>query len=98
SDQGRARSVHRGAHRRARAPARRPPALGAAAGEMAFVFDATGRIDAAAIARATAAALADEGVEITRQPFATGLARPSLEIAGQVAAGRLNAADVRRKP
>ncbi|PYO26243.1 MAG: hypothetical protein DMD85_00740 [Candidatus Rokuibacteriota bacterium] len=32
SDQGRARSVHRGAHRRARAPARRPPALGAAAG------------------------------------------------------------------
>jgi len=66
--------------------------------EMAFVFDATGRVDAAAIARATAAALADEGVEITRQPFSTGLARRALEIAGEVAAGRLNAADVSRKP
>ena len=66
--------------------------------EMAFVFDATGRVDAAAIARATAGALADEGVEITRQPFATGLARRALEIAGEVAAGRLNAADVSRKP
>ena len=65
---------------------------------MAFVFDATGRADAAAIARATAAALADEAIDIIRQPFGTGLARRALEIAGEVAAGRLNAADVSRKP
>ncbi|HEY3097482.1 MAG TPA: hypothetical protein VGL14_01140 [Methylomirabilota bacterium] len=66
--------------------------------EMAFVFDAIGRADAAAVAHATAAALADEGADITRQPFATGLARRALEIAGEVAAGRLKAADVSRKP
>jgi len=66
--------------------------------EMAFVFDATGRPEPAAIARATAAALADESRDVTRQAFATGLARRALEIAGEVAAGRLRAADVSRKP
>ncbi|HEV8583876.1 MAG TPA: hypothetical protein VGT02_02795 [Methylomirabilota bacterium] len=66
--------------------------------EMGFVFDATGRPEPAAIARAAAAALADETRDAARQPFATGLARRSLEIAGEVAAGRLKAADVSRKP
>ena len=32
------------------------------------------------------------------EPFATGMARRALEIAGEVAAGRLRAADVSRKP
>jgi len=66
--------------------------------EMAFVFDATGRPEPGAIARAAAAALADESRDVTRQAFATGLARRALEIAGEVAAGRLRAADVSRKP
>jgi hypothetical protein len=66
--------------------------------EMAFVFDATRRPEPAAIARAAAAALADETRDVARQPFATGLARRALDIAGEVAAGRLRAADVSRKP
>ena len=66
--------------------------------EMAFVFDATERPEPARIARAAAAALADETRDIGRQAFATGLARRALDIAGEVAAGRLRAADVSRKP
>jgi len=66
--------------------------------EMAFVFEATRRPEPAGIARAAAAALADETREAAHQPFATGLARRALEIAGEVAAGRLRAADVSRKP
>jgi len=66
--------------------------------EMAFVFDATARPEPAGLARAAAAALADETREVAHQPFATGLARRALEIAGEVAAGRLRAADVSRKP
>ena len=66
--------------------------------EMAFVFDATGRPEPAAIARASAAALADETRDVARQPLAAGLARRALDIAGEVAAGRLRAADVSRKP
>jgi hypothetical protein len=66
--------------------------------DMAFVFDATGRPAPAAIARATAAALADDTRDVVRQPFASGLARRALDIAGEVAAGRLRAADVSRKP
>src|SRR5262249_22381675 len=41
--------------------------------DMAYVFDATGRPEPAAIARAAAAALADEGGDVTPQPFAVGL-------------------------
>jgi hypothetical protein len=66
--------------------------------EMAFVFDTAGRAETAAVARAAAAGLADEARDVTAQPFATGLARRALEIAGEVAAGRLRAADVSRKP
>jgi hypothetical protein len=66
--------------------------------EMAFVFEATGRAEPAALARAAAAALADPTRDVARQPFALGLAQRALEIAGEVAAGRLRAADVSRKP
>jgi hypothetical protein len=66
--------------------------------EMAFVFDATERPEPARLARAAAAALADEARDVARQPFAVGLARRALDIAGEVAAGRLRAADVSRKP
>src|SRR5438445_561863 len=57
-----------------------------------------GQAGAGPVARAAAAALADESRDVTRQAFATGLARRALEIAGEVAAGRLRAADVSRKP
>jgi hypothetical protein len=65
--------------------------------EMALVFDATGRAEPAAIARAAAAQLADPGADARRQPFAQGLARRALEIAGEVASGRIKASDVSRK-
>jgi hypothetical protein len=45
-----------------------------------------------------AAALADETRDITRDRFAGALARRALEVAGEVAAGRLSAAEVTRKP
>jgi hypothetical protein len=66
--------------------------------EMALVFDATGRADLGALARAAAAALADTDADARRHPFARALARRALELAGEVASGRLSAADVSRKP
>ena len=66
--------------------------------EMAFVFRATGRADAAAMAETAAAALADEARAVTFQPFARALARRGLEIASEVALGRISAAEVSRKP
>jgi hypothetical protein len=66
--------------------------------EMADVFSATDRAEVAAIARAAAADLRDDTRPIASQTFATALARRGLEIAGEVAAGRLKAADVSRKP
>jgi hypothetical protein len=67
-------------------------------GEMAHVFAATGRAEPAAIAAAAAATLADESRDVTRDPFARGLALRALEVAGEVAAGRLSAAEASRKP
>jgi hypothetical protein len=67
-------------------------------GEMALVFEADGTEEAAAIARATAAELAELAREVRRQPFARGLARRALEIASEVALGRLSAAEVSRRP
>jgi hypothetical protein len=67
-------------------------------GEMALVFEAEGTDEAAAIARAAAAGLAELGRAARQQPFARGLARRTLEIASEVALGRLSAADVRRRP
>ncbi len=66
--------------------------------EMALVFDATGRAEPAALARAAAAELADPAADARRHPFAQALARRALELAGEVASGRLSAADVSRKP
>lgn len=66
--------------------------------EMAFVFRATGRPEPASVAAAAAAALADEQRAVTLQPFVRSLARRGLEIASEVALGRIPAAEVSRKP
>jgi hypothetical protein len=65
---------------------------------MAFIFRATGRPEQAALAESAATALADESREIAYQPFARALARRAIEIAGEVALGKIPAADVSRKP
>jgi hypothetical protein len=65
---------------------------------MAFVFAVTDRPQAAAIAAASAAALRDRTRDVRRQPFAAALVRRGLELAGEVASGRLSAADVSRRP
>ncbi|HTD25591.1 MAG TPA: hypothetical protein VK649_01385 [Candidatus Elarobacter sp.] len=65
--------------------------------EMALVFDATGRADLGALARAAAAALGDPDSDPRRHPFARALAQRALELAAEVASGRLKAADVSRK-
>ena len=64
--------------------------------EMSRVFDATGRAELGAIAGAAAATLADAEADSRRQPFAQGLARRGLEIAGEVTSGRIKASDVSR--
>ena len=66
--------------------------------EMAFVFAVTDRPEPATIAAASASALRDAGVDVRRQPFPAALVRRGIELAGEVAAGRLSAADVSRRP
>jgi hypothetical protein len=66
--------------------------------EMSSIFSATGRPEPAAIADAAAAAFADPDRDPRHHPLARILARRSLEIAGEVALGRIKAADVSRKP
>jgi hypothetical protein len=66
--------------------------------EMALVFRSIDRADHASVAEAAAAALADVERDVLRQPFARTLARRALEVAGEVALGRVKAADVSRKP
>ncbi|OGL17250.1 MAG: hypothetical protein A3F92_06775 [Candidatus Rokubacteria bacterium RIFCSPLOWO2_12_FULL_71_22] len=66
--------------------------------EMALVFDAAGRPESAALARAAAAGLAAPDAAPARHPLARGLARRALDLATEVAAGRIPAADVRRTP
>jgi hypothetical protein len=66
--------------------------------EMALVLDGAGQPEPAAVARAVAAALAAASPEPRRLPFVRALAARALEIAGEVTAGRLSAADVSRKP
>lgn len=65
---------------------------------MAFIFAATGRPEPAALAEAAAAALLDPVREPQHQPFARALAQRGLDVAIEVATGRLSAADVSRKP
>ncbi|HEX7214334.1 MAG TPA: hypothetical protein VF578_08995 [Methylomirabilota bacterium] len=66
--------------------------------EMADIFAMTGRSDAAAIARATAAAVADLERPATAIPFARALAARGLEMATEVALGRARLDDVSRAP
>ncbi|PYM14811.1 MAG: hypothetical protein DMD81_16815 [Candidatus Rokuibacteriota bacterium] len=66
--------------------------------EMSLIFRATDRPEHAALADAAAAALAGAAREARHQPFVRALARRSLEIASEVALGRVSAADVSRKP
>ena len=66
--------------------------------EMAWIFGATGRPEQEAMARSAAVALAAPDAEARRHPFVRTLAQRGLEVAGEVAAGRVRAADVSRKP
>jgi len=66
--------------------------------EMAWVFGATDSSEHAAIAAAAAAAFADGQSSLTHDPLARALAQRAIELAAEVAAGRLRAADVSRKP
>jgi hypothetical protein len=66
--------------------------------EMVFVFQATDRPEQAALADAAARALGDDTREARGDPFARALARRALEVAAEVALGRLSAAEVSRKP
>jgi hypothetical protein len=65
---------------------------------MAFIFRATDRPEQAALADAAAAALADETREARHQPFARALSQRGIDVAAEVALGRVSAADVSRKP
>lgn len=65
---------------------------------MAFIFGATERPELAALAEAAAAALLDVTREIRHQPFPRALAQRGLDVAAEVALGRVSAADVSRKP
>jgi hypothetical protein len=67
-------------------------------GEMALVFDTTGRPAPAAQARAAAAALADKEQHVERIAFVRALALRGLEVAGEVALGRARREDVSRAP
>jgi hypothetical protein len=66
--------------------------------EMAWIFGATDRNEQASIAAAASAAFADDQSALSHHPLARALAQRALELAGEVAAGRLRAADVSRKP
>jgi hypothetical protein len=66
--------------------------------EMAWIFDLSDRSEHAAIAAAAAEAFAEGQTPLSRHPLARALAQRALELAGEVAAGRLRAADVSRKP
>jgi len=66
--------------------------------DMVFIFRATNRPEQAELAEAAAAALADEAREVRHQPFARTLVQRGIEIAAEVALGRVSASDVSRKP
>jgi hypothetical protein len=66
--------------------------------EMAEIFRMTGRLEPAAMAEQTAAALADPGRPATAIPFARALAARGIEMASEVALGRTRFADVSRAP
>ena len=66
--------------------------------EMTAILDATERAELAGVARAVAGALVQPGADVSAQPFARGLARRALEVAGEVATGRLPTETATRKP
>lgn len=66
--------------------------------ETALVLEATNRPEAGAMARAAAGALADVTREARHQPFARALAERALALAGEVALGRVSAAQASRRP
>ena len=66
--------------------------------EMAEIFRMTRRLEPAALAEQTAAALADVGRPATTIPFARALAARGIEMASEVALGRTRLADVSRAP
>ena len=66
--------------------------------EMAEIFRITGRLEPAAMAEQTAAALADAARPATAIPFARALAARGIEMASEVALGRTRLADVSRTP
>ena len=66
--------------------------------EMAEIFRITGRLEPAAMAEQTAAALADPARPATTIPFARALAARGIEMASEVALGRTRLDDVSRAP
>jgi len=66
--------------------------------EMALIFQMTARPDAAACARAAAGQLMDASRGAQYISFARGLAQRALDVASEVASGRVSAGDVRRHP
>ena len=66
--------------------------------EMSLVHRALGRETHAALEEAVASALGDLSRDASAQPFARALARRALDVAGEVALGRMSASDVSRKP
>jgi hypothetical protein len=66
--------------------------------EMAEIFRMTGRLEPAAMAEQTAAALEDAARPATGIPFARALAARGIEMASEVALGRTRLADVSRAP
>jgi hypothetical protein len=64
--------------------------------EMVYIFRVTDRGDLARLAETAAASLGTG--EITHNAFARALARRGLELAGEVATGRLSSTEVSRKP
>jgi hypothetical protein len=66
--------------------------------ETAFVLVETGRPAEARLALAAARALADDARAARHVPFVRALVEKSLEIAGEVALGRVSASEVSRQP
>jgi len=65
---------------------------------MALIFRQTGRAEPAALAEAAAAGFKDADRDLRHHPFARALAHRALEVASEIALGRVSASDVSRKP
>jgi hypothetical protein len=66
--------------------------------ETALLFDAIDRAEHAEMARAAAGALAALDRDVLHHPFARALVHRSLDVAGEVALGRVSASEVSQKP